>query len=117
MKQFRMSEKWYKVSLVAHGLLTLFGVGIITLPLVIKQHKNTYIEVGDKTVVSCSGIFNKKQMETVINRIDAIEVEQGILARKMGYGKIIIRSGSSIHEYSHIEQPYELRKLVQEKMG
>jgi len=101
---------------INHIILLLVGVGLITLPIFLIKRMNTFITVSGKMVKGQTGLFNIKTVETSIVRIDTVQINQGILGRKFDFGEITIKSGTSTYNYKYIEQPYEIKMLIESGM-
>lgn len=116
MNEFRRTKISLYWGMAINIALMSVMIGFITTPLFYLNYKNTFMSVDERSVKSHSGVLNKKTVETIISRIDAIQVEQGILGKKFDYGNIKVTSGSSVHIYKEIERPHELKTLIDERI-
>ena len=73
--------------------------------------------VTNKRVVVKLGWIQRRSIETLLNKIEAIEVMQGITGRMLNYGTIIvIGTGGTKEPFERIAAPLEFRRKVQEQI-
>ena len=73
--------------------------------------------VTNKRVVVKIGWIQRRSIETLLNKIEAIEVMQSIGGRMLGYGTIIvIGTGGTKEAFNRIARPLEFRRKVQEQI-
>lgn len=51
---------------------------------------NEYYEITPKEVIHKTGLIFRKEEKNVLNHIDAVEIEQGLLGRIFNYGNLIL---------------------------
>ena len=57
------------------------------------------------------GVFSSRSVELLLNKIEAIAVNQSFVGRMFGYGDIeIIGSGGTKEEFANIETPLDFRR-------
>jgi uncharacterized membrane protein YdbT with pleckstrin-like domain len=60
------------------------------------------------------GVFNTRSIELVLNKIEAIAVNQSLVGRIFGYGDIVVTgSGGTKEAFSQIQAPLAFRRAVQ----
>lgn len=112
MKRFKVSIH----GIWKHVILIAFGIGIITLPAFLIRRSHVFLEVGEKFLKGQQGIIKIRELNTNLQRIDAVTVNQGFLGRKLSYGDVMIQSGSSIHTFKAIEDPYILKQQIESRL-
>ena len=61
------------------------------------------------------GVMQTRSLEILLNKVEALAINQTLLGRMMKYGDIIITgSGGTKESYQGIEDPLALRRAVQE---
>ena len=69
-----------------------------------------------KRVISKSGIISRNISEMNLDSIESINVDQGILGRIFNYGGVTISGrGTTSVDFSNIDDPVAIRKLIQNK--
>ncbi|MES1982254.1 MAG: PH domain-containing protein [Pseudomonadota bacterium] len=83
---------WSLAPLIAAGavLLPLFGVGLIFLIMAFIRYKSTEVAFTNKRVIAKSGFISRKTVELNINKVESIQVQQGVLGRIFNFGTLII---------------------------
>ncbi len=74
--------------------------------------------VTNKRVLIKTGFMGRRSLEILLTKVEGIGVEQGILARVLGYGSITVNgTGGSKEAFHRIYSPFEFRKQVQEQIA
>ncbi len=90
------------------AFLTLF------ITLIIKR-RTTEFAITNKRVIIKRGWLSRRTLEMNLQKLEAINVDQGIFARMLGYGTIrIVGTGGTIETFPSIQNPLEFRKKFQE---
>ena len=89
-------------------------VGLIVLLAAIVKRMSSDFAVTNKRVMMKTGIFNTRSVELLLNKIEAIAVNQTLAGRMLGYGHIVVTgSGGTGETFSDIQAPLEFRRAVQ----
>ncbi len=86
---------------------------LVLLPAFVKRQSSDFA-VTNKRVMMKSGVMTTRSVELLLNKIEAIAVDQSLLGRMFGYGNIVVTgSGGTREAFSHIQSPLEFRRAVQ----
>ena len=101
---------WYLgLALVGIGLLLAIGPAI--------RYFSSEFAVTDKRVLAKHGFIERESIETLLSKIEAISVDQGIIGRVFDYGSITITGTGGTEEYfPRISQPLEFRRQIQSQV-
>ena len=102
-------------------LILIAGLaGIIALVVAIPawvERRTSEFAVTNKRVIVKIGWIRRRSDETLLTKIEGIEVIQGIWARMLNYGTIIITgTGGSREPFTRIAAPLLFRRKVQEQI-
>lgn len=90
------------------AILTLFIAPLID------KYSDEFV-ITNRRVIVKTGLISRKTFEMNHSKIESVNVDQGILARILGYGTIIIvGSGGTREIFPKIKSPLEFRKKFQE---
>jgi len=90
------------------SILTLF-----IFPLI--QFTTSEFAITSKRIIIKVGLVSRKTLEMNLNKIESVNVNQGLLGRMLNYGTIIVvGTGGSREPFSYINNPLEFRKKFQE---
>src|SRR6266511_3785249 len=104
---FLASGTWGGYAWVPIGLAALILVATF-----IKRQSSDFA-VTNKRVMMKVGVFSTRSIELLLNKIEAIAVEQTLLGRMFGYGDIVITgSGGTKEAFSRIQSPLEFRRAA-----
>jgi len=105
--------------LLANGTWSRFAwiplaLGLLVLLATFIKRQSSDFAVTNKRVMMKVGVFSTRSIELLLNKIEAIAVNQSFTGRIFGYGDIvIIGSGGTREAFSHIQGPLEFRRAVQ----
>ena len=101
---------WYLgLALVGIGLLLAIGPAI--------RYTSSEFAVTDKRVLAKHGFIERESIETLLSKIEAISVDQGIIGRVFDYGSITITgTGGTEESFPRISQPLEFRRQIQSQV-
>jgi uncharacterized membrane protein YdbT with pleckstrin-like domain len=101
---------WYLgLALVGIGLLLAIGPAI--------RYLSSEFAVTDKRVLAKHGFIQRESIETLLSKVEAISVDQGIVGRVFDYGSITITGTGGTEEYfPRISQPLEFRRQIQSQV-
>jgi uncharacterized membrane protein YdbT with pleckstrin-like domain len=98
----------WKIYFTLQGIFTLFIVPAL------KQWSDEFV-VTNKRIIVKTGIFSRRTLEMNLNKIESVNVDQGIVGRMLGYGTItIIGTGGTRESFPDIANAVEFRKRFQE---
>ena len=71
----------------------------------------------NKRVIIKVGVLRRQSLETLLNKIEGVSVDQGILGRILGFGTITVNgTGSTKTPFPKIALPLDFRRQVQEQI-
>ena len=102
------------------GLAALILGGVIALFMAIPafvDRATSEFAVTNKRVIIKVGWIQRRSVETLLTKVEGIEVHQGICARAFDYGTIVITgTGGSKEPFERIGAPLLFRRKVQEQI-
>lgn len=88
--------------------------GLIVLVATFIKRQSSDFAVTNKRVMMKVGVFATRSIELLLNKIEAIAVNQSLMGRVFGYGDIAVTgSGGTKETFSRIQGPLEFRRAVQ----
>ena len=80
--------------------------------------KTSEFGITNKRVIVKVGFIRRNSIEVLLNKIEGIQVNQGILGRILGFGSIIVSgTGGTKDPFHKIDSPLEFRKKAQEQIA
>ena len=99
------------IAWLAAAALAVLGL-LVLLAAWIRRHA-TEIVVTDRRVIYKRGILSRHTVEMNVSKIETVDVEQGLWARMMGYGTVLIRgTGSGIEPLRGVGHPLTIRNAI-----
>ena len=83
---------WSLWHLLAAGVLLLpaFGLGLIFLIIAYVRYKSVELAVTTKRIIVKHGFIRRQTVEINLDKVESIQVEQGMLGRLFNFGTLII---------------------------
>ena len=78
--------------------------------------KNTELGLTNKKIMGKYGIINTKVMDSPLNKVNSVTVEQGLGGKIFGYGKIVISTSSGGYNFNYIKSADSFRSAVMEQI-
>jgi len=104
---------WSLWHLIAAGALLLpaFGLGLVFLVIAYVRYKSVELAVTTKRVIVKHGFVRRQTVEINLNKVESIQVEQGLLGRLFNFGTLIVSgTGTSHAPLTGIAEPMGFRK-------
>ncbi|MES2471274.1 MAG: PH domain-containing protein [Pseudomonadota bacterium] len=99
------------------GLLVLL-VGVVMLAGAWIRHWTSEFAVTDRRVIIKVGLISRQTIEINMSKVESVEVRQGILARMLNYGTIVvIGTGGTKEPFDMIDDPLAFRRAVQSQQA
>ncbi len=99
------------------GGLLVFA-GILALGLTYLRISSSEFAVTDKRVLIKVGIFKTQSLETMLNKVEGIHVDQGIIEKMVDSGTITVKgTGGTNTPFRNINNPFAFRSAVNEQIS
>ncbi len=108
---------WSLWHLIAAGVLLLpaFGLGLIFLGMAFVRYKSVELAVTTKRIIVKHGFISRQTVEINLDKVESIQVEQGLLGRLLNFGTLIVSgTGTSHAPLTGIAEPMGFRKAFVE---
>jgi len=100
----------------AAGLCIVYA--ILTGVVSFINFKTSEFGITNKRVIVKVGFIRRNSIEVLLNKVEGIQVSQGILGRILGFGSITISgTGGTKDPFHKIDAPLEFRKRAQEQIA
>ena len=82
------------------------------------NYKTSEFGITNKRVIVKVGFIRRNSVEVLLNKVEGIQVNQGILGRILGFGSITVSgTGGTKNPFHKIDAPLEFRRKVQEQIA
>ncbi len=108
-----MPSNWGDWPLWLFGVLLLpaFGIGLILLGIAYMRMRSTELAITNKRIIAKFGFITRHTTEIQINKVESIQVEQGVMGRMLNYGTLTVTgTGASFAPIPNISDPLAFRK-------
>jgi uncharacterized membrane protein YdbT with pleckstrin-like domain len=99
------------------GAAALLVCGLMAMIAGVVRRNATEMAVTTRRVVIKQGLFSRKTIELLLNKIETIEVSEPMVGRMLGYGSItMVGTGGTSEPFHKIAHPLEFRSEVQQQL-
>jgi membrane protein YdbS with pleckstrin-like domain len=99
------------------GLLSI-AVGFVPLLITHVKYTSSEFAVTDKRVIIKVGFIKRRTLETMLAKVEAIGVDQGLIGRILGFGTMTVTgTGGTKEAFTNIARPLEFRRQVQAQVS
>jgi hypothetical protein len=95
----------------------VFGIGAVSAvkPFILLRFSE--FGVTDRRVLVKLGLVSRESLDQLLDKVEAVQVEQGILGRILGYGTLtVIGTGGTQETFPRISDPFAFRRAIQERI-
>jgi len=101
---------------LASPVCLLAAVAVLAGPLA--RYFSSEFAVTNKRVAIKVGFVRRRTLEMVLQKVESVAVEQGVLARMLGYGTLTVHgTGGTPEAFDLIRAPLEFRRHVNEQLA
>ena len=101
----------------AYAGAALAGVGLLLAIGPAIRYISSEFAVTDKRVLGKVGFIERESDETLLSKIEAIAVDQGVIGRILGFGTVMITgTGGTQESFPRISEPLEFRRQIQSQI-
>lgn len=107
---------WAKANLIVLGIVTLpILIGFFLLLAAYLHSISTELAITNKRVIAKFGFIRRNTVEINLNKIESIQVDQGLLGRIFNFGSLVVAgAGAPQAPIPGICRPLEFRKKFME---
>lgn len=120
---FLWAAIWFIVAIIfsqggsAVGYLFIV-IAIVTGISSFINYSTSEFGITNKRLLVKVGFIRRNSIEILLNKVEGIQVSQGLLGRILGFGSImVIGTGGTRYPFHNIDAPFEFRKQAQEQIA
>ncbi|QNT25389.1 PH domain-containing protein [Ralstonia solanacearum] len=117
-----LSQFWYLffAAFFALGAINTHGMFLLCLfffVLAVINVTTTELAVTNKKVIGKAGFIRRTSIDMPLEKLESININQGILGRILGYGRVSVRGiGGNVVSIPYIKTPLQFRRVVMDLM-
>ncbi len=87
-------------------------IGFIWFPRDLINYFTTKLEITNRRIKGKIGLINTNELDSPLNKINSVQIKQGLFGKLFNYGTIIITTSSTTFEFSYITKPNEFKSIL-----
>lgn len=72
----------------------------------------TKLIITNKRISGKTGLINANELDSPLNKINGIQIKQGLFGKIFNYGTISITTASTVFNFDYISSPYEFKTIL-----
>lgn len=104
------------VALVFKLFIDLFAccimVGLVWFPRDLINYFTTKLEITNRRIKGKTGLIKTNELDSPLNKINSVQVKQGLCGKIFNYGTIIITTSSSVFEFDYVNKPNQFKTIL-----
>lgn len=104
------------ITLLARLVIDFFAicifVGLFWFVRDIIAFFTTKLTITNKRLTGKTGLINTSQLDSPLNKISGVQVEQGLFGQIFNYGTITVSTASTVFKFRYISQPNEFKTIL-----
>src|SRR5512140_2449601 len=89
------------------------AIGLFVILSAVIRRQTTELVLTDRRIITKRGLVSRDTVEMNLNKVESVQVNQGLMGRILNYGDVtVVGTGSSMEPLRGIARPLELRKKL-----
>ena len=82
------------------------------------RYLSTEFALTDRRIIAKTGVFRRKSLELLLQKVESIGVSQPLVGRMLGYGTIVVSgTGGTRQSFPSIAEPMRLRNQINARIA
>ncbi len=112
IKEGKISIITFVVRLIIDFFAMCILIGFVWMVRDIIWFLTTKLTITSKRVTGKRGFVNTNQLDSPLNKINGVQVRQGLFGQLFNYGTISITTASTVFSYAYIDHPNDFRNAL-----
>ena len=112
IKVGRMSVFIFIIRILFDILAMSIGIGFIWLIRDLIAFYNTRLTITSNRISEHTGLINTVDVDSPLNKINNVKVEQSLLGKIFNYGTIYVYTSSNVHKFKNISKANEFKEIL-----
>lgn len=112
IKEAKISVAVLIIKLIIDFFAIAILVGFIWMIKDIIKFFTTKIIITNKRIRGKTGLINTNELDSPLNKINGIQVEQGLFGKLFNYGTISITTSSTVFHFDMISKPQDFKNIL-----
>lgn len=104
------------VALIFKLFIDLFAccimVGLVWFPRDLINYFTSKLEITNRRIKGKTGLIKTNELDSPLNKINSVQVKQGLCGKIFNYGTIIITTSSSVFEFDYVNKPNQFKTIL-----
>lgn len=112
VKEGKISVATLIVRLIIDFFAMAILIGFIWIIKDIIAFCTTKLTITTKKITGKTGLINTNQLDSPLNKISGIQIEQGLFGKIFNYGTISVSTASTSFKFPYIDKPADFRTAL-----
>ncbi len=112
IKESKISVVTVIVRLIVDFLSICIIIGLVWFVNDVIKFWTTKLIITNKRVNGQTGLINTNELDSPLNKINGVQVRQGLFGKIFNYGTICITTASTVFYFDYIDKPNEFKTIL-----
>lgn len=112
VKEGKISVATLIIRLIIDFFAMAILVGFVWIVKDLIAFFTTKLTITTKKLTGHTGLINTNQLDSPLNKINGVQVEQGLFGKIFNYGTISVTTASTVFKFKYIDKPAEFRIIL-----
>lgn len=112
VKEGRISIATFIIRMIIDFIAWCILVGFIWTIRDIIKFFTTKLVITNKRVNGKTGLINTNELDSPLNKINGVQVKQGLFGKIFNYGTVSITTASTVFNFDYIDKPNEFKTIL-----
>lgn len=103
-------------TLIIRLIIDLFAIcifiGVVWIIKDLIKFFTTKLIITNKRVSGKTGLINTNELDSPLNKINGVQVRQGLFGKIFNYGTVSITTASTVFNFDYIDKPNEFKTIL-----
>lgn len=112
VKEGKISIVTLIIRLIIDFFATCILIGVVWFIKDLIKFFTTKLIITNKRVNGKTGLINTNELDSPLNKINGVQVRQGLFGKIFNYGTVSITTASTVFNFDYIDKPNEFKTIL-----
>lgn len=98
--------------LIIDFIACVIFIGFVLFIKDLINYFTTKLEITNRRIKGKVGLINTNELDSPLNKINSVQIKQGLCGKIFNYGTIIITTASSVFKFDYVNKPDEFKMIL-----
>lgn len=112
VREAKISIAVFVIRLIIDFFAMAILIGFVWIVKDIIKFFTTKLIITNKRVIGKTGLINTNELDSPLNKINGVQVKQGLFGKIFNYGTVSITTASTVFHFDMISEPNDFKTIL-----